>query len=442
MTWARSAPFFASCALSLLAITLVLVIVAMRRRSLGVASCAGVLLTTLLMVMAIYAATSSHFAESSSAIWVRACVSGVAFAAAIATGHASLGWLMPQPSPVSLGWRWSSPRLGRVTRNEGEIPWPRPERRDFFLSYKSEDANLARQLAEHLVAAGFTLWFAEYEILLADYAGFDAALKHGTATCDFGLLLTSPAYWDSPYCKQEALLLSNNLPARRVIDIGVSMSRGVSDLLATVATECGLDVRRSVMPRLVAAQQTRFCARCTEIGFLTTGFRLVNWNNRTIDGSDQVAFRSLDPQIPLEFNVHFDFNLEYAPGKPYTMIGKRSVDDRRLYDERREFVGWWMAEMRRCEATLIEEGLHLIWRDGRTHVALTHRVADRWMRKYSLIMDGAGLSRPTEVILTFFIRGGVRDFCMATPAMDEVVESVCITREGSKTTTVGHKESA
>jgi hypothetical protein len=142
----------------------------------------------------------------------------------------------------------------------------------------------------------------------------------------------------------------------------------------------------------------------------------------------------------LEFNVRFDFNLEFAPGKPYNITDNLTADnptadDRRLYDERRVFAEWWMKEMGKLGALPVEEGLHLIWRGKRTHVALTHRFADQWMRKYSLIIDGERLSRRTEVILTFAIKGDFSRFCKATILIDRIVESIHITNEWSKTTT-------
>ena len=38
-----------------------------------------------------------------------------------------------------------------------------------FLSYKSEDSNLVRQVAEQLIGCGIDVWFNEYRILLGEY---------------------------------------------------------------------------------------------------------------------------------------------------------------------------------------------------------------------------------------------------------------------------------
>jgi hypothetical protein len=308
----------------------------------------------------------------------------------------------------------------------------RPERRDFFLSYKSEDANLVRQVAECLVSNGCSVWFAEYEILLPNYDAFQAAIDNGLENCNFGILFTNPRYWDSIYCKHEAEWLRKNLNPEKVLDICLTAPTNLLNIISDIGLRTGLKLNCTVPQK---AAETSFSARCTEIGFSTTGFCLEHWDNASVDGSDQARFRSLDPNLPLEFNVRFDFNLEYAPGKPHTISVIPVADDRKLYNERRVFAEWWMKEMGKLGAPPVEEGLHLVWREQRTHVALTHRFADLWMRKYSLIMDGPGLSRRTEVILTFAIKGDFRRFCTATVLMDRIVESVYITKESSITTT-------
>jgi len=313
------------------------------------------------------------------------------------------------------------------------IPSHRPKRRDYFLSYKSEDANLVRQVAECLVSNGCSVWFAEYEILLPNYSDFQIAIDNGLANCKGGILFTSPRYWVSQHCQHEAAGLRKNLSPEKVLDISLTESTNLLDIISQVSFLTGQKLNCTVPQK---APETTFSARCTEIGFSTAGFCLEQWTSASVDGSDEARFRSWDPNLPLRFNVRFDFNLEFAPGMPYILSDNPTTDDRKLYDDRQVFAKWWMKEMGKIGAPPVEEGLHLIWRGKRTHVALTHRFEDQWMRKYSLIMDGPGLSRRTEVVLTFAIEGDFRRFCTATVIMDSIVESVHITNESSITTTV------
>jgi hypothetical protein len=68
-------------------------------------------------------------------------------------------------------------------------------------------------------------------------------------------------------------------------------------------------------------------------------------------------------------------------------------------------------------------------------VALTHRIRDYWMRKYSVILDDHHLPRGIEVVLTFGLRGSFAFFCQLAPLMDRVIESIGLTdrREGTTT---------
>jgi len=276
------------------------------------------------------------------------------------------------------------------------------------------------------------VWFAEYEILLSNYEAFQAAVDNGMENCEFGVLFTNPRYLASRHCRHEAEWLRKRLSPEKVLDISLTAPTNLPHIISDISLRTGLELACAASQK---GAETTFSARCTETGFSTTGFCLEQWDNASVDGSDQATFRSLDPNLPLGFNVRFDFNLEYAPGKPYAVAVAPVADDRKLYDERRVFADWWMKEMSKLGASPAEEGLHLVWRGQRTHIALTHRFGDLWMRKYSLIIEGPGLSRTTEVILTFAIEGDFRRFCTATGQMDRVVESVHITTESSTTTT-------
>jgi tetratricopeptide (TPR) repeat protein len=87
----------------------------------------------------------------------------------------------------------------------GAGPW------DCFLSYKSDDANVVRRVAERLIAGGFRVWFAEYEVMLQNYDAFAEAIRKGTENSAFGLFFTSQKYAASEWCKQEVDWLRQRL---------------------------------------------------------------------------------------------------------------------------------------------------------------------------------------------------------------------------------------
>ena len=93
---------------------------------------------------------------------------------------------------------------------------------DVFVSYKSENANVVRPIAEALLAEGVSVWFAEYEILLQNYDQFQPAIDSAIARSDFFLLFSNDKWADSEYCQLELeQFLARDPTASRIIEICV-----------------------------------------------------------------------------------------------------------------------------------------------------------------------------------------------------------------------------
>ena len=76
-----------------------------------------------------------------------------------------------------------------------------------FLSYKSEDANTVRAVAEYLIAAGVSIWFNEFKVLLDIYDDFDRnvydRLDEAVSTCTHAVVFTNNRWAGSDYCRKE-----------------------------------------------------------------------------------------------------------------------------------------------------------------------------------------------------------------------------------------------
>ena len=67
--------------------------------------------------------------------------------------------------------------------------------RDVFLCHASEDKDeVARPLAEALVAQGYDVWFDEYELAIG--ASLRRSIDQGLATSRFGLVVLSPSFFN------------------------------------------------------------------------------------------------------------------------------------------------------------------------------------------------------------------------------------------------------
>jgi hypothetical protein len=324
---------------------------------------------------------------------------------------------------------------------------------DFFFSYKSENANEVRRIAERLMASGFRVWFAEYEVLLRTYDEFQRLIKQGVKGSSFGVLFTTETYAGSRHCAMEVewlkarfarrprhlieVSLQEPNDARRSMNLPPDSARIVASLSPRASDRSGEDVRLvAELVRLAGlgagaapalppclGSAARFRARCAPVSFETVGFERTEWKTHAADGTDIASFVCRRSPVPFSFNVRFHWAPESAPGVGLTIRGD-PLDDRTLYGELRQYATWWLGRMRRRGVFLKERGLHLFWLDGRTQLALTHSALSVRMRKYSVIVSA--LPQPLQILFTFGVTGGVRDFCQLAPLMDQIVESVAL----------------
>lgn len=111
-------------------------------------------------------------------------------------------------------------RLLKKLRRAGS----REKQFDFFVSYQSENAPLARQIAELLIAQGYWVWFDEYVILLVDREKFREEMDMGIGNTRYGVCLTDELYVNSKYCMDElrGFLQPGNCGPGNVVDIRLS----------------------------------------------------------------------------------------------------------------------------------------------------------------------------------------------------------------------------
>jgi TIR domain-containing protein len=321
---------------------------------------------------------------------------------------------------------------------------------DFFFSYKSENANEVRRIAERLMAAGYRVWLAEYEVLLRGYDEFRPRIRKGIRNCSRAVLFTTDAYSRSQHCRDEVSWLQERFDgapsriievclnarndAREVLALSSESPRLVahlssqipddhgedSYLLAHLKNLTGLDLTRAGRPLEPGPGSDRFRARCAPVSFDASGFALREWKTHPADGTDVVFFRGEQWPGRPSFNVYFHYMPQSAPGRPLTM-GTDPLDERERYSELRSIASWFMKATRRRGVFLKEQGLHLIWTDGGAQLALTHSFLRIRMRKYSVILSHRP---PLQLIFTFGVTGSFEDFCRYVPLMDRVIETV------------------
>jgi hypothetical protein len=126
---------------------------------------------------------------------------------------------------------------------------PQAARWDFFISHASEDKEeIARPLADILIAKGFDVWYDDFSLKVGDT--LTESIDRGLAGSRFGIVILSPYFFEKHWPKQELSgLATREVNGRKVIlpvwhKVGVEDVRNYSPTLAGrlgVLTDKGLD---------------------------------------------------------------------------------------------------------------------------------------------------------------------------------------------------------
>lgn len=330
----------------------------------------------------------------------------------------------------------SGPTWGRSPYDPS--PWWRRETYDCFLSYKSEDIDLVRVVADQLIASGVKVWFAEYLVLLEGREGFQDAIQRGIQRSRRGVVLSNPRYAQSKHCLQELDLLLQHCGANRILDVRLQR-----------APE--LEARYPMLQSLSRISPQPDAVEILEGIAAAAGFALHLEGLSTAAVPQPRSARYTDPQLGYSLDVadweRVDFDIRLDPGnfagyfgratfdghetrwnllvgtpapgrRPIAMMGQ-VIDDRACFDQvlvvARDFV-------RRVHTR--GHGVHLFFLDGYSHVVFTYWLSNSWTRRYSIVLPNPRTNENTEFAFTFSFFGPFREYCRHAHRMDRVVRSL------------------
>ena len=123
----------------------------------------------------------------------------------------------------------------RTCRN---LPFITDATHTLFLSYKSEDAQLVRFIAEQLIAQGQDVWFNEYRVPLHNWdEDFEPELRKGTRSCERAVYFTNARWSSSAWCTQvEAGDILGRVPVGSCIEVRMPFESGPHQRLPELAT--------------------------------------------------------------------------------------------------------------------------------------------------------------------------------------------------------------
>lgn len=305
---------------------------------------------------------------------------------------------------------------------------------DCFVSYKSEDVQLARRVTDQLMAAGSRVWFAEYQILLRRRR-FAAALRSGLRRSAWGIAFTNDRYVDSEWCRQEIESLIHRLGPGRLVEVQIPLqdeprrrypelasspaieSRDVGEILRFVRAETGMPAN----PAEAVPSGERKLYEGTYLGRPLT-LEVSGWvlHEKPREGEiGGITFRFTDaPALFVNVWAHPETS-------PAGQRAARAIDDRQMFDS---LVRFARDHLRRLPVHDVRaRGVHLLFHSGLSQIALTYHMGFYWTRKVSLVIPNRSTGQMAEFEFTFGFRGPFTEYCRHAFLMDSLALSLAWT---------------
>ncbi len=306
---------------------------------------------------------------------------------------------------------------------------------DFFISYKSQNVYIARQIVDQLISSGYNIWFAEYRILLKDRGQFQTVIDEGLANSEQAILFTNKIYAESPYCSDEAEKLLQNYGQDKIIEIKIPAEPEVHQKFPALAGCKSVEtfdvneminfLKKTVAPAVCTIEiipskpEFKFEGVCKGAPFTlyASGWKITQKGTSYLgDIGNGLEIRYKKVKQKFYMNIHFSIDeSELAKFKSMDIV---SADDRKLYDALLEYS---KKHVSRLDAEVL--GAHLVFHGGASQLALTYWMG-YWTRKYSITLIHPTLKKPVEFLFTFGFQGTFQEYCRYVHIMDSVIKSL------------------
>ena len=305
---------------------------------------------------------------------------------------------------------------------------------DVFISYKSQNVDLARAIADQLIGSGIRVWFAEYQILLVKREKFQQAIDKGIRQSRYGIALTNDAYAGSEYCDKEMVQLLRYLGADKIIEIMIpreplthqkynQLSKAscilfdgdMEHVFQEIIEKTNWQLRQLVREK--NATPAKFIGECLGDNYTLD---VSTWEKVTdsFHGGGP-CYRTWMESRPIYWNLQY--GEEFSPEVYESRFSLENKNDRQLYnfmvDYARRYFGEYHSAWRIA-------GVHLFFLKGYSHFAVTYTNRMTWKRRYSIMLLQNNTGKAAEFLFTFEFAGTFKQYCQCTLLMDELVSSL------------------
>ena len=326
--------------------------------------------------------------------------------------------------------------LDRELGQMSAVPFGKASPSTVFFSYKSEDAALARFIAEQMAARGRSVWFDEYCIALTSWdSDFEAPLRAGIASAASAVFFTNSKWAISSWCTDiEAKPLLERLPKSACLEVRIPYEPGPHTAVPKLALVKSIEVRKS--------------ERWTILGEVCEAFGL-NLEIRPRTRLEKRPLRGKINGVNYELNIQGwevrgrglnvlggDFALPPLSRKEdgvalyaNIVVGKRgwerkelnAIDNREVFQNLRLLASSYFE---RAPLTGKCVGVHLVWHDGMSHGAFTYWAKNSWGRKYEIVLPAKDGGADVTFVFTCAAYGDFATFSRHAWLFDDLVTSL------------------
>ena len=325
---------------------------------------------------------------------------------------------------------------------------------DLFISYKSEDAALARGIADQLRAAGLRVWFAEYEVLLHERDKFQNAIARAISDCRFGLAITNNRWAQSQHCDYEIKRLLRKIGPEHILELRIPPeelpharnpelarskhlgSHALEEILPFISGGIGMSAMPPPPHAPGSGRRYHAVAGGRPCSLVVDGWTLERGETEDLKTSVQESEIQTEkllgdhglilPRDGWSLSGHvFTYNsttkikVNIIAGPELSRAGQRlhqTIDDREMYEEMMDHVRQYAMLQMLAKV----RGVHLLFLGGLSQFAVTYRIygSGYWTRKVSIILSNPTTGNSAEFVFTFGFIGSFAEYCRYAHVMD------------------------